>query len=121
MFDSEPGTNSTDVLQVSYWLTVCSDVALAAAPNTAPGQQAPPASTEHDGSDEEAASDSDEDAGTAAAIPSQTAQPDPSPEAASAAAIMGNAILHWPIITRQNSVCCLILPGMVNSKQLRES
>lgn len=77
------------LVQVSYWLSVCSDVALAAAPSAAPGQQAVPPGLDRDGSDDEPASDSDEDAGTAAAIPSPTTQPEPSPEAASAVAIMG--------------------------------
>lgn len=91
-------------LQVSYWLSVCSDVALAAAATTAPGQQAPPSGTDRDGSDEEAQSDSDEDAGTAAAIPTPPAHPDPSPEAASAAAIMGESAVYE---VKQATTSCL--------------
>ena len=80
-----------DAVQVSYWLSVCSDVALAAAPSTAAGQQATPSGLDrgHDDENGSNASDSEEDAGTTSALPSPTTQPSPSAEANSVAAVMG--------------------------------
>lgn len=78
--------------QVSYWLAICSEVALAAAASSAPDQQAAQAGQDRDAGSEEGASDTDEeDRHTAAALPAPASQPSPTAESGAAAAVLAGA------------------------------
>ncbi|KAA6419843.1 MAG: hypothetical protein FRX49_10206, partial [Trebouxia sp. A1-2] len=78
--------------QVSYWLAVCSEVALAAAASPTADQQAAQAGLDRDGGSEEGASDTDEeDRHTAAALPTPASQPSHTAESSPAAAVLAGA------------------------------
>ena len=78
--------------QVSYWLAVCSEVALAAAASPTADQQATQAGLDRDGGSEEGASDTDEeDRHTSAALPTPASQPGQTAESSPAAAVLAGA------------------------------
>ena len=77
--------------QVSYWLAVCSEVALAAAATPAADQQAPPTGLDREAGSDEGEDTDDEDRHTAASLPAPASQPGQTAEAAPAAAVLAGS------------------------------
>ena len=77
--------------QVSYWLAVCSEVALAAAATPAAEQQAPPTGLDREAGSDEGEDTDEEDRHTAAALPAPASQPSQTAEAVPAAAVLAGA------------------------------
>ena len=106
--------------QVSYWLAVCSEVALAAAATAATDQKAAQSGLERDAGSEEGASDTDEeDRHTAAALPASASQPSPTAESGAAAAVLAGArrTAGTPRLrTRHFAISCILsIPTAVGS------
>ena len=104
--------------QVSYWLAVCSEVALAAAATPAAGQQAPPLDREA-GSDEGEDTDED-DRHSSAALPPPASETTQTAEAAPAAAVLAGsrrAPAGTPRLrTRHFAISCILsIPTAVGS------
>lgn len=70
--------------QVSYWLAVCSEVALAAAAAPAADQQAPQTGLDREAGSDDGEETDDEDRHTAASLPAPASQPGQTAEAAAA-------------------------------------
>ena len=77
--------------QVSYWLAVCSEVALAAAATPAAEPQGPPNGLDREAGSDEGGDTDEEDRHTAAALPTPASQPSQTAEAAPAAAVLAGS------------------------------
>ena len=77
--------------QVSYWLAVCSEVALAAGATPTAEQQAPPTGLDREAGSDEGEDTDEEDRHTAAALPTSASQPSQTAEAAPAAAVLAGS------------------------------
>ena len=106
--------------QVSYWLAVCSDVALAAAATPAAHQQDPPAGIDRETGSEEGEDTDEEDRHTSAALPPSASQVSQTAEAAPAAAVLAGsrrAPAGTPRLrTRHFAISCILaIPAAVGS------
>lgn len=77
--------------QVSYWLAVCSEVALAAAATPAADQQAPSTGLDREAGSDDGEEMDEDDRHTAAALPPQGQPPGQAAEAAPAAAVLAGS------------------------------
>ncbi|KAL3149121.1 hypothetical protein ABBQ32_001960 [Trebouxia sp. C0010 RCD-2024] len=100
--------------QVSYWLSVCSEVALAAAATPAADQQAPSNRLDREAGSDEGEDTDEEDRHTAAALPTPASQP--APAAAVLAGSRRSPAGTPRLRTRHFAISCILsLPAAVGS------